>query len=53
MLSGNMALTVISIVLIVMGFCSEDFNALAIADVTIGGLLLFSTFFLWAGFVML
>lgn len=53
MLSGNIALTVISIALIVMGFCSEDFNALAIADVTIGGLLLFSTFFLWAGFVML
>lgn len=53
MLSGNIALTVISIALAVMGFCSENPDALAIADVTIGGLLLLSTFFLWAGFVML
>ena len=53
MLFGNIALTVISIALVVMGFCSENLDALAIASVTIGGLLLFSTFFLWAGFVML
>lgn len=53
MLFGNLALTVISIALVVMGFCSENLDALAIASVTIGGLLLLSTFFLWAGFVML
>ena len=52
MLFVNLALTVVSIALIVAAICCGDTNAVTIAEIVGGAVLLLATFFIWAGFMM-
>ena len=52
MLFVNLALTVVSIALIVAAICCSDTNAVTIAEIVGGAVLLLATFFIWAGFMM-